>query len=286
MAIVAFCSAKGAPGTTTAAMLTAALWPRPVLLADCDPSGGDIALRLPAQDGSAVDPQRGLLALAPLARRGLTGDTVMAHRQILAGGTELIAGVATADQSRAMGPQWITFASAFDTLPGTDVVADCGRLTALDSPVMPLLHRAAMLVMVLRPTVAGVLHTRERLTALQGALGLGQRQQSRSSVGVLLVAGPEQARDIQGAVASLQRDLPWLTDFGHLVHDPRGASLFEGATVSRPDRTLLVRSGRQVVAPLAAQLQPRAGVVHEAPATETVGPPLSVGQPVLDTSIS
>ena len=43
MSVIAFFSSKGAPGTTTAAMLAASLWPRPALLADCDPAGGDLS---------------------------------------------------------------------------------------------------------------------------------------------------------------------------------------------------------------------------------------------------
>ena len=56
MSIVALFSAKGAPGTTTAAMLIASLWPRPALLADCDPAGGDIGAA-PARrpDGRPLD---------------------------------------------------------------------------------------------------------------------------------------------------------------------------------------------------------------------------------------
>ncbi|HVU90955.1 MAG TPA: hypothetical protein VHC23_01905, partial [Jatrophihabitans sp.] len=67
MSTVVFFSAKRAPGATTAAMLAAALWQRPAVLADCDPAGGDVALRLPAPDGRPLDVERGLLSLLPLA---------------------------------------------------------------------------------------------------------------------------------------------------------------------------------------------------------------------------
>jgi cellulose biosynthesis protein BcsQ len=72
MALVTVMSAKGAPGATTTAMLLAALWPQDTLLVDADPSGGDVALRLPRLDGRALDRDRGLLSLLPLARRGVT----------------------------------------------------------------------------------------------------------------------------------------------------------------------------------------------------------------------
>ena len=72
MALVAFASAKGSPGASTAALAVAALWPRDVLLADCDPAGGDVALRMPDPDGAPLDPDRGLVSLAA-AGHAVTG---------------------------------------------------------------------------------------------------------------------------------------------------------------------------------------------------------------------
>ncbi|RYJ06001.1 MAG: hypothetical protein EON52_08655, partial [Actinomycetales bacterium] len=63
MGLVAFASAKGSPGVTTASLLVGALWPRPTIVVECDPSGGDVALRMPGDDGQPLDPQRGLLSL-------------------------------------------------------------------------------------------------------------------------------------------------------------------------------------------------------------------------------
>ena len=65
MSTIVLYTAKGAPGATTDAMLIAALWPRRTLLIDCDPAGGDIALRLPAADGSAMDVSTGMLSRDP-----------------------------------------------------------------------------------------------------------------------------------------------------------------------------------------------------------------------------
>src|ERR1700733_5524315 len=48
MALIAVAADKGAPGVTTTALSLAAVWPRPVLLAECDPAGGDLVYRLPA----------------------------------------------------------------------------------------------------------------------------------------------------------------------------------------------------------------------------------------------
>ncbi len=71
MGVVTFLSAKGSPGVTTTALLAAALWPRPALLLEADPAGGDVAARVPAADGGLLDTSRGLLPLLTAARRGL-----------------------------------------------------------------------------------------------------------------------------------------------------------------------------------------------------------------------
>jgi len=42
MALIAIAADKGSPGVTTTSVALAAVWPRPVLLAECDPSGGDL----------------------------------------------------------------------------------------------------------------------------------------------------------------------------------------------------------------------------------------------------
>ena len=47
MALIAVAADKGAPGVTTTALALAAVWPRPVLLAECDPAGGDLVYRFP-----------------------------------------------------------------------------------------------------------------------------------------------------------------------------------------------------------------------------------------------
>src|SRR5258708_11342673 len=85
MALIAIAADKGAPGVTTTALALAAVWPRPVLLAECDPAGGDLVYRLPAADGSRLDPRRGLLSLAVAARRGLQPHQAWEHTPKLNG---------------------------------------------------------------------------------------------------------------------------------------------------------------------------------------------------------
>ena len=79
MALVALASAKGSPGVTTAATVLAALWPRSVLLAECDPAGSDLVVRMTAPGGGALTAERGLVSLAAAGRKGLDDDVIMAH---------------------------------------------------------------------------------------------------------------------------------------------------------------------------------------------------------------
>jgi len=88
MALIAIASDKGAPGVTTAALALAAVWPRPVLLAECDPAGGDLVYRFPAVGGGRLDPRRGVLSLAVVARRGMQPQQVWSTcRSCTAGST-------------------------------------------------------------------------------------------------------------------------------------------------------------------------------------------------------
>jgi len=75
--VVAVIGAKGAPGATTAAVALALCWPRPVLLADADPAGGDIA----AAGFRRCRVGRGLLSFAAATRHAprATAAELAAH---------------------------------------------------------------------------------------------------------------------------------------------------------------------------------------------------------------
>ena len=71
MALIALCSAKGSPGVTVTALAFTLTWTRrPVILAECDPAGGDIAA--------------GYLREVQLDGRGLGQLTASLHRGHLA----------------------------------------------------------------------------------------------------------------------------------------------------------------------------------------------------------
>jgi hypothetical protein len=250
MALVTVLSAKGAPGATTTAMLLASLWPRPTVLVDADPAGGDVALRLPRRDGRALDPQRGLLSLLPSARRGVPPELVHDHTQTALGGQPVLAGLAGPEQSLAVGPLWGTLADAFARLPGADVVVDAGQVHA-HSPHLALVDRADLVVWVYRPTAWSALHTRRRLEGLADHFA-----DSPSRVVVVPVASPDERADVVAATSTVLGDWTWVTASEPVALDPKAVVMFEGGEVFRPERTLLARSGRLLADALYAELAP------------------------------
>jgi hypothetical protein len=243
VALITFFSAKGSPGVTTTAMMTAALWPRPCVLVDADPNGGDVALRLPNPEGRPLRSDLGLLSLLPLARRGLAPEAVLDHTQVAMGGQVLLSGLAGPEQAMAVGPLWDELARVFTRLPGHDVIIDAGRAhsTAVH---LSLLQQSQIVVGVFRPTVPGVVHLRSRLGSMKDRLA-GQ-DGATPRIGVVCVDDVQRQRESLAAVSGVQAELSWLESFGQVALDPKAAALFDGFPVSRPERTLLVRSGQRL----------------------------------------
>src|ERR1700743_1916067 len=166
MALIAIASDKGAPGVTTAALALAAVWPRPALLAECAPAGGDLVYRCPAAGGGHLDPRRGVLSLAVMARRGMQPQQIWEHTQKLHGGLDVLAGVTNAGQAAGLILFWAPIGKVLAALPQADVIADCGRLGA-DGPLYDLLAEATSVILVTRVHVADGTRVRVRSIALR-----------------------------------------------------------------------------------------------------------------------
>jgi hypothetical protein len=253
MALIAFASTKGAPGVTTAALVVGALWPRPVMVADCDLGGGDLGIRLPAAAGGPIDPERGLISLASAARHGLRPEQVESHVQTLLGGLPLLAGLQTPEQKAAMASLWPVLGSCLDAIDGVDVIADCGRLIG-DTAQLAMLRAARLVVLFCQPTVVSVLHLRERLASLEPVLRPGAVD--GVPVGVVVVTDAGDTRGVEGVRNALARRTTAAPVLGHLAWDPKGAAYFDGELEGRVDRTLLVRSGRELATVLARRVLP------------------------------
>jgi hypothetical protein len=250
MALIAVAADKGAPGVTTACVALAAVWPRPVLLAECDPAGGDLVYRLPAADGRQLDPGRGLLSLAVAVRRGLEPSQAWEHTQKLRGGLDLLVGVVTPEQGAGLDPLWGPAGAVLARLPDADAIADCGRI-GVAGPHYDLLAQASMVLLVTRATLAEVVRLRERVAVLTPALA---RRGQAPPVGVMVVA---EHRRFHAALAevgeALGADSPG-TVLGGLAYEPRSADLLRGEWGGKLDRSLLIRTARDMAARLTARL--------------------------------
>jgi hypothetical protein len=274
MALIAIASDKGAPGVTTAALALAAVWPRPVLLAECDQAGGDLVYRFPAAGGGHLDPRRGVLSLAVVARRGMQPQQVWEHVQKLHGGLDVLAGVTNAEQGAGLSLLWGPIGKALAGLPQADVIADCGRLGA-DGPLYDLLVEATAVVLVSKVQVADVIRLRDRASAFAAAAQ--SRGRRGFGVGVVVVAEHKKFRAALGEVQHVlgQANTP-ATVLGGIAHDTKGADLLSGEWGGSLDRTMLIRTAREVAAQLVQSLPP-IGDPAEAPpgypAGAYAGPP-------------
>ncbi|GAB3962011.1 hypothetical protein GCM10029978_016130 [Actinoallomurus acanthiterrae] len=273
MALIVLAADKGAPGVTTAAVAIAAVWPRPVMLAECDQAGGDLVYRLPGEDGGMLNPARGMLSLAATARRGLRAEQIWEHTQRLVGGLDVLVGLTNAEQAQGLTWLWGPLGRAFAdlTVPGppregaappvnggppgpvssggvsVDVIADCGRLGA-GSVATDLLREASTIVLFTRATLEHVAHLRERINSLASELG----GHAAPPIGVVVVADPREYRTSLTEVGRIisNAKLP-ASVLGGFALDPKGAEMLRGRWGGRLDRSLLIRSARQIAGGLA-----------------------------------
>jgi MinD-like ATPase involved in chromosome partitioning or flagellar assembly len=251
VALIAVAADKGSPGVTTAALTMAAVWPRRALLAELDPSGGDIALRLRGPRGVPLSPETGLISLAVGLRRGAEPHQVFEHVQRLDGGLEVIVGLSTGEQGSGLVGMWAPIGELLDRVPGVDVVADLGRLYPA-SPAADVLPGASAVVLVTRPTIDAVAHLRARAAAV--LRGLDRRRGGPPTVFcVVVTTARDDASPKQIETVLRQAGLP-VPVLGRIALDPKGAGMLAGDWVGRLDRSLLVRSTREVVGRLAQRL--------------------------------
>jgi MinD-like ATPase involved in chromosome partitioning or flagellar assembly len=237
MSVIALASAKGSPGVTTAALALAAVWSRRVLVAECDPAGGDLAcwFGLPSTPG--------LLSLAPAARRRLAPADVWAHVQVISGSLPVLLGIVRPDQANALGPLWQALPAGFADI-GADVLVDCGRLEGAP-PTLALLRTADVAVILARPDAAGIAHVESRLEMLARA--------GVAATVVLVGERPYRASEVRVALA--ERGTP-MDVLGVVADDRAAAKRLAGApgSVRALGRSLLIRSAHLLADALDSRL--------------------------------
>jgi MinD-like ATPase involved in chromosome partitioning or flagellar assembly len=268
--LIAVGSVKGSPGATTFALALTAQWPGsgPRVLAELDPSGGDIAARF------ALSLSPGLVSLVAAARASTPAesgiDRLMRHTQELPGGLPVLVAPPGAEQARAALTALSSSASdGYETVrravgagdPSAVVVIDVGRLDP-DSPSVALLAAADQVLLVARASADDLAHVAGRVETIN-------RWTAR--VGLLLVGDgytdAEVAREVE---------LPVLA---RIPTDRAGAATLSGHAPVRPRpfaRTTLSRAAAQIATLLATDREPPGGAGRDsvdAPGRSTVNPP-------------
>jgi hypothetical protein len=236
-------AAKGSPGVTTSAVALAGVWPGDPILADLDPAGGDIALRYRDASGQPLDPDRGLLSLGAAVRRGAAEVRLTDHVQQISGGLDVLAGVSSPGQVQGLGPTWQHLAKSLRSVPGRDVIADCGRLMP-GSATVPVLQSADAVLMLARPTLEGLSHLRELIRGLSDVLQPGSYD--AVPVGVALVTSYRDARSASSLQAILAQAGLSASVLGILAEDDKAATAIRTGDSRRARQSLLTRSATDI----------------------------------------
>lgn len=240
-------------GATTATWALAAAWPRPIVVAECDPAGGDAAVRF------GLSANRGVLSLAA-AGGPIDAERLRPHLQVADGLDVVVGPVGAEAASAALGTIAGPLAETLAVLAGADALADCGRLGSATPSTAQVLARAGLVVLVAATTAVGVAQLAHRLVALSPTLA--------ERVAVVLVGdGRPGCRP-----ADVERALG-LEVAGVLAHDWRGAeALAAGEIATRRFRTsALARSARPLAAELAGRLGPPDAAAEPRVVPEEVG---------------
>lgn len=163
MGLIALTSIKGSPGVTTTALAlgAASLDDSDVIVAELDPSGGD----LPARFGRPFEP--GLISLAAASRRPTEDARLTDHCQQILGSLRVIVGQPSGDRSETM-LRMLSERGLWRQLADVEalVLADCGRFDS-HSAALPIVEASTALVIVCRPILNELQHVHSRLPALR-----------------------------------------------------------------------------------------------------------------------
>ncbi len=231
---------------TTAALALAGVWPRRVLLAECDPAGSELPYWLKGESGQPMALTRGVVSLAAAARAQAEPEVVWEHSQRIDSGVPVLVGPTTPEQAAAVGGSWTPIAGMLAALPDTDVIADCGRVLGDAPAVAPVLRRAHLVLIVTRATPQGVAHVRHGIAAVARAMNAGGSALQRIAV---VVVSERSGDGVEvGEVLAATAGLSEVAVLGSLAVDARGATGLRGQWGRRLDRSALIRSARTVAA--------------------------------------
>lgn len=241
-------SGKAAPGVTTSAWALSLSWPRPVLVADCDPAGGDMVAGLLA---GRVSQDRGLLSWSSAARRGapalVAAQLLAAHAVSLPEQPEawLLPGFANSTQGSSFTVEvWQRLALALERAESTigrDAIVDTGRVVGAGGN-WPLMHRADKVLVAVRPSLRSVHAAQDVVGRLREELG------DLGTVSALVIGdGPYSGAEVVSALG--------VRLAGSLPADRQAAAVLTDGAIASPrvlHRSALLKSARAIARRLAA----------------------------------
>jgi hypothetical protein len=171
MSILLLTSTGGSPGVTTLAVGLALTWPRPVLLADCDPGAHQAILAGYLAGRSASG--KGLLRVAEAHRDRRPLREVLLDQTLplsVEEGTRrlFLPGFTKPGSATHFGSVWEDLAEAFDRLDDVDidVIIDGGRIGPVGPPAA-LLERSAISGIVLNSSLRSIMSARVHLPTVR-----------------------------------------------------------------------------------------------------------------------
>jgi hypothetical protein len=259
MAILLLTSTAGSPGVTTLAVGLALTWPRPILLADCDPGAHQAILA--GYLGGRSAGGKGLLRVAEAHRdRRPLREAVLDQTLPLSAEEEsrrlFLPGFTKPASAMHFGGVWQDLAEAFDRLGEVDidVIIDCGRMGP-SGPPAALLERSALTAVVVTSTLRSIMSTRVHLPTLRDHPLVTSSH--RGHLGLIIVGEgqPYQRGEIARAL-----EVPVITS---IARDQQSAAhLSDGRPRHRRfDTSPLIRSIRDTSSQLSSTLQRSAELV-------------------------
>jgi hypothetical protein len=259
MAILLLTSTAGSPGVTTLAVGLALTWPRPILLADCDPGAHQAILAgyLGGRSGGG----KGLLRVAEAQRdRRPLREAVLDQTLPLSAEEEsrrlFLPGFTKPASAIHFGGVWQDLAEAFDRLGevDVDVIIDCGRIGP-SGPPAALVERSALTAIVVSSTLRSIMSARVHIPTFHDHPRLNSSDHGHLGLIIVGEGQPYQRGEIVRAL-----EVPVIAS---IAYDRQSAAhLSDGRPRHRRfDTSPLIRSIRDASSQLSSTLQRSAELV-------------------------
>lgn len=282
--LISVVTSRNSPGASTTALALTMAWPRPAILAECDPRGGDVQWGLARGEniGSA-----GLLRLQLTARRNQSMSESV-WEEVVA-----LPGVAGQDVEKYWLPgllnpreagsvDWVGVARALSA-SGVDVIADCG--TVFGDPVRApraIWNSADVVVLPVRSTMLGVRIGQIAASALQADLMLAGMGADRLGSVVVQAPGGYPTKQV---AAELETAAPMLES---LPDDPVAAQQLAGFNPlgKRFSRTPLMKAAAELAQVLGARGESVEALSPSPASAFTSAPALTMSAPAPQPPVS